>query len=287
MNWQLPLFLNIIFGTVRGYLDKTLVNRHDPFFVLLITEIWIGLFFFLVYLFIYSNFPPISVEMIIIGILFTFALGFYLEAIKISLSKSIILISYSLLFTMILSAIFLGEWRIFDLATLIGWKNFGGISLALASMYFLLKSHTRKEEKIERKFFYFVSAAILLFGIGNFLNKSYLQTLNEMDLIIPQIIGALLVLIPINILRKNTFKKDRNFHLLALFDGFIIFLAVWTFTIALKYGPAVLVFPIQTVLGTISVALIGLYVFNEVTSFTREKKIGLILGMVGVFALII
>ncbi len=287
MNWQLPLFLSIVFATLRGFLDKKLVDRSDPFFVLLVTEGWISIFFFTVYFLINRSLPPILPEMIILGGLFMFIVGFYLEAIKISLSKTIILSSYYLLITMILSFIFLGEWRIFYINSLNGWKNIGGAILALLSMYFLLKSHTKKEEKMERKFLFFISLNILLNGIGTFWGKSYLQTHGELDVILSQTVGALFVIIPINLFKRNSFNKDANFHFLALLDGIVIFLVIWTFTIALKRGPAVLVLPIQTVLTTIFIALIGLFVFNEVKSITYEKKIGLVLGLVGVLALII
>lgn len=287
MNWQLPLFLNIIFGTIRGYLDKTLVDRNDPFIVLLITEIWVSLFFFVAYLLVNHTFPPILPEMIIAGGLFMLVIGCYLEAIKISLSQAVIFSSYYLLITMVLSAIYLNEWRVFDINTIYGWKNIGGAVLALFSMYFLLKSHTKKEERLERKFFIFMFLNILLNGIGTFWVKSNLITQGALDVIFSQLIGGLLLLIPLNFLKGNTFKKGGSFHFLALLDGFIIFLVVWTYTIALKKGPAVLVLPIQTVLLTISIALIGLFLFKEVKSFTTEKKIGLILGVAGIMALMI
>lgn len=287
MNWQLPLFLNIIFGTIRGYLDKTLVNRNDPFFVLLVTEIWITFFFLIVDLFIHQSLPPIYPNMILAGALFIFVVAFYLEAIKISLSKTVILSSFYLLITMGLSVIYLHEWKIFDMNTFIGWKNIGGVAFALASMYFLLSSHTKKEEKIERKFFLFISLNILLNGIGTFWIKSFLETQGELEVIFSQIIGGLLILIPINLIRRKSFSKSWNFHLLALLDGFTIFLVIWTFTIALKRGPTVLVLPVQTVLLTIFIAMIGLFVFHEVRSFTLEKKLGLVLGIIGVLSLAI
>lgn len=283
----MPLFLNIIFGTIRGFLDKKLVNRYDPFLVLLITEIWVGFFFLTAYLFINHSLPPIFPSMVFAGGLFIFVIDFYLEAIKISLSKTIILSSFYLLITMGLSAVFLQEWRVFDIHTLAGWKNIIGAVFALSSMYFLLKSHNKKEEKIEKKFFLFITLNILLNGIGTFWIKSILQTQGELEVILSQVIGGLLVLIPINIIKKNTLKKNGNFHLLAFLDGFIIFLAIWTFTVALKNGPTVLVLPIQTILLTIFIALIGLFIFNEKRSFTFEKKIGLVLGIIGVLSLVI
>lgn len=287
MTWQLPLFLNIVFGTIRGYLDKKLVNRYDPFLVLLVTEIWIGFFFLTAYLFINHSLPTIFPDMVIAGGLFIFVIYFYLEAIKISLSKTIILSSFYLLITMGLSAIYLQEWRIFDINTLSGWKNIIGAVFTLFSVYFLVKSHNKKEEKIEKKFFLFISLNILFNGIGTFWIKSILQTQGELEVILSQVIGGLMVLIPVNIIKKNVLKNSGNFHLLALFDGFIIFLVVWTFTVALKNGPAVLVLPIQTVLLTIFIALIGLFIFNEKRNFTFEKKIGLALGLIGVLSLVI
>lgn len=283
----MPLFLNIIFGTIRGFLDKKLVNHYDPFLVLLVTEIWVGFFFLSAYLFIHHSLPPIFPGMVIVGGLFIFVIYFYFEAIKISLSKTIILSSFYLLITMGLSAIFLQEWRLFDLNTISGWKNIIGAVFALFSVYFLLKSHNKKEEKLEKKFFLFITLNILFNGIGTFWIKSILQTQGELEVILSQVIGGLLVLIPIHILKKNTLNKNRNFHLLAFLDGFVIFLVIWTFTAALKNGPTVLVLPIQTVLLTIFIALIGLFIFNEKRSFTFEKKIGLVLGIIGVLILVI
>lgn len=287
MSWQIPLFFNIIFGTFRSYLDKRLVTRIDPLIVYFYTVFWI-LLYLLGYFFIRNHtFPAIYPEMIVMGALYAVAIGSYLKAIKINLSQSVVFASYYLVIPMILSAIFLGEWSFFNPRTFSGQKTILGLILAFISMFLILRSHSKREAKIEFEWIYLIIINIVLNGIGTFWGKTFVDSHNIFDTVFSQCIGGLGVVFIINRLRNKKYSVNPINHIWLAFDGFIIILAIYFYYLTVKSGPLTLILPIQTLLGTIAIALLGLILFKEVQYFHKEKIAGLVLGFIGVVLLMV
>lgn len=287
MTWQIPLFFNIIFGTVRSYLDKKLVDRIDPFLVFFYTSIWGTVFFLLFYFLRHLSFPTIYPEMIFLGVLITFAMCSYLAAIKISLSQSVIFTSYYLLLALILAAVFLSEWQLFNPTESSGQKTIVGGILAFISLFLLLSGGTKKEERLERKWLIYIVAFIILNAISVFWGKVFIADHGPLETLISQSLGALPAIYIINIIKKVKWPISRENHLLAAIDGLAVVLSVVFFYQSLKNGPLSLILPIQTLVGTMAVVLVGLFIYKETHMLTRQKTVGIVLGFLGVVLLVV
>lgn len=283
----MPLFINIIFATFRGFLDKKIVSKVDPYLAFFYVSVASGLAWLLFYIVRHETFPQIYPEMMLMGILYTVVIGSYLYAIRINLSQTVIFSSYYLLISMFLSAVFLGEWRLFDPSTSRGIKTIFGVMFAFVSMVLILHAHTRKEEKMELKWLFFISINIVLNGIGSFWGKTFIDRHGPLETAFSQSVAGVPMLFLINFLKNKDFKIPKYYHLLCIINGVVIAFAVIFYYLALKNGPLSIVLPLQTVILNIVLVLIGLFVYKETHLFDKGKILGLILGGVGVILLMV
>lgn len=287
MTWQIPLIINIIFATTRSYMEKLLVGKITPFMVFFYSVLWEAIFAIVFLLITAGRLPVIYPEMMMLGVLYGLGIGAYYEAIKINMSQSVVFSSYYILIPLILAAIFLGEWQLFDLSTSSGQKTIAGIILAFISMAMLLKGASKKEEKMEQKWVVLIGFNILINGIGTFWGKAFLVTHEPIEILFSQIIGGLLMLFAYNILKRNNFKIGAKYNKLLIFNGFMMLGAVLTYFTVIKMGPLTVVLPIQTLILTILMALVGLLFFDEAHNMNMRKMVGMGLGVVGVVLLMI
>lgn len=287
MSWQIPLFLNIIFGTIRSYLDKKLVTKIDPLVVYFYVVFWLFFYLLIYYLLHFGIFPTVYPEMVAMGVLYAVAIGSYMKAIKINLSQSVVFSSYYLVIPMLLSSVFLGEWSFFNLKYFSGQKTISGLILAFISMFLILRSHTKKEAKLELEWVLLIITNIILNGIGTYWGKTFVNSHGLFDTIFSQCLGGIPTIMIINLFRGKKYSLALPDHLLIAFDGFIITLVVIFYYQAIRLGPLTLVLPTQTLLGTMAIALVGLIFFKEAQHFNKEKIIGLVLGIMGVGLLIV
>lgn len=287
MSWQIPLFINIIFATIRGYLDKKISDRVDPFLAFFYLAFVGAVGYFLLYIIKYNSFPPIYPEMVLLGVLYSFVISLYMSAIRINLTQSSIFASYYLVIPMLLSAIFLGEWRLFNPVTFTGQKTLFGISLALISMLLLLHAHNKKEERLEKKWLIFIVLQILLNGLASFWGKTFINNHGPLETMTSQVMGGVPVMFMINIFRGQKFKLATNNFLWIIIDGTVIVFSVVFYYLAVRSGPLSIVLPVQSLILTATVVLIGLFVYKEAHDFDRNKLIGLILGGLGIMLLVL
>lgn len=190
MSWQLALFFNVIFATIRSTIEKKLVDRLDPLVVFFHTAFWSTVFFTLFYLLRHDSLPIIYPEMILFGVSVVLITGSYLAAIKISLSQTVVFGSYYIVVAMLLTTLFLGEWQLFDPAKISGQKTLIGVFLAFISLVFLLKSSSRKEAIMEQKWVFLIAVVIILNGVITFWSKSFLASHGPLETLISQSFSA-------------------------------------------------------------------------------------------------
>lgn len=287
MSWQILLFINIIFVTFRSYLDKKLVGKIEPFIVFFYAVFWEGIFLTLLLFYFSGKFPVIYPEMMILGVLFGLGVGAYFEAIKINMSQSVIFSSYYMLISLVLSAVFLGEWRLFSLSEGSGQKTLLGVILAIVSMMMILKGSSKKEEKMEKKWVILIGFNILVNGIGTFWGKAFLETHEPIEALFSQVFGGILTLLIYNIIKRNNFHIRPKYHKFLVLDGLLMMVAVVAFYMVLKVGPLAVVLPIQNLVLTILMTLVGLIIFKEAHNMNMRKMVGMGLGVVGVVLLMI
>lgn len=287
MIWQVAAILSVIFGTIRVFLDKKLIDKVGPFALLFYTAVWSGVFYTLFFFLRYESLPSFYPEMMGVGIVYVIAVVGYLKAIKVSLSQTMVFVPYSFVIPMILAAIFLGEWKLFDPTTASGLKTVLGTILAIVSLWLIVGSGSKREQKMESRWIYAIVIYIIFIGIGNYLSKAFLLTHGVLEALISQQISVVPLVFLFNIAKKVKFFTSFKNHLLMLVDGLAVAFAVVFFFFSIRQGPMSLALPIQTLLLTISTMLVGLYIFKEAHLFSKEKLIGMGLGVVGVILLVI
>jgi uncharacterized membrane protein len=255
--------------------------------VLLYTNVWVLVFFFLFYLLRYGSFPVIYPEMMVLGVVYVIVIASFFAAIKISLSQTIVFASYYQLVAMILSAVFLGEWNLFNPFIFSGQKTILGICLAFIAMVLLLRSDKKSKGKLEKKWLYYILVYIIFMGIATFWSKSFLIAHGPLETLCSQQITFVPVALAWCLLKKKKLAISSRNQLLSGVDGLVTVFAVVFFYQALKNGPVSFILPIQTLLLTIATMILGLVVYKESHMFTREKIIGLVVGIAGIIFLII
>ena len=186
-----------------------------------------------------------------------------------------------------MAAIFLSEWKLFDPQIWTGQKTITGVILALFSLWMILSGGPKKEEKMERMWVILITVNIILNGIGTFWGKAFLETHGPLESLISQALGGFLTLYIMNIVRRMKFSVSHPTQILAVFDGLFMMLSVTFYYAAIKNGPLIVVLPTQTIAVTITVALVGLFLFKEAQMMTKKKFIGMIVGIIGVVLLMI
>lgn len=287
MIWQTALVFYVFFGVLRGYFDKKLVTKVDPVVAFFYSAVWSLAAYLVIYFLVTGFFFPILPEQLILGVVYVFGIWAYLIALQLSLSQTVVFCSYSILIPMVLSAVFLGEWQLFNPGSLAGLKNIFGIILALLSMYLIIKSHSKKEEKLEKKWFFLIIVNIFSVGIANYLSKIYLADYGPVEALISQSISGIPLILIISLITGKSLKLTKRKHALAATDGVVVGLSVIFFYAMLKAGAASVVLPIGMSALTIVSVLVGLFIFKETQLFTKEKLVGLFIGILGIMLLII
>lgn len=287
MTWQIALFLSIIFGTFRGFFDKKLVEKINPYLAFLYTSFWGTILLILLYFLRHQSLPPIYPEAMLLGNLYNFVLIAWLSAIKISLSQSTIFSSFYLVISLIMAAVFLGEWQLFNPLQFSGIKNILGMIIAISAIWLFFKTNSKKEEKLERKWIIFMGINVILNGIGTFWSKVVLMQHGPLEILISQSIGALPVLFIINILRGSFKRKDAKINYVSLFDAVSVVLAAAFYYVAVKQGNLIIVLPVQTLGLSFLVALTGLIFYKEKNSLNKQQLLGLVVGFIGIAILVI
>lgn len=280
------LGINLISATIRETLTKKIANNVDPFvglfYLVMFGFIWLFLYQFLTV----REFPQFDLVAGLAGAFFVVTFVAYLSALKISLSQSILFQSYGILITIILTAVFLGEGKYFDITTIAGLKVTGGIILAIVSLWLLLHVGRKKEEKLEKRWFFYILLVILFGGVGSFVSISTIQWLSAQEIIINQsYIMAISLFILIKVFKKNL-RIGRQKTLLIFAAEFFACIAVVSFYEMLKYVAVSRILPVQQVSLVVLTMISAVVFYKESNIFSGKRLIGMVMGLVGIILLV-
>src|SRR3989338_6770513 len=148
MGWQILFVINLVSASVREYLNKQIADRLNPVVAFFHLALYFGVWLLISFLVFYHRWPRLDITIISTGVLFLVAFIAYLKAVKYSLSQSILFQSYSILVTVLLAVVFLGEAGYLDITTSLGQKVIGGGVLAIMSLWLMLRGNGKKDEKL-------------------------------------------------------------------------------------------------------------------------------------------
>lgn len=286
MNWESYLGINLVFSTIRETLNKKIADKTDPVISVFYIFYLNTLFFLILHLFLVGFVFRWNIFTILSGVIFTVSWLTYYKAIKISLSQSILFSSYSIFIVVLLSAIFLGESRYFDITKTAGMQVILGIGLAIIALWYLLHQQRKKEQLLEWRWFMYIILTIITMGVGSFISLYSLKIHTTTDVLINQAVGSvsaisLLVLIG----KRSKLNIGKSKFIIMLCSSVATVISIYAFFEAARLAPATILYPVQTVLLVISTMLAGFFIYKEGNMFHGKRLWGLLLGLLGILLL--
>jgi uncharacterized membrane protein len=285
MPWQFLLLINLVFASLREALNKNLTNKAAPVIMVFYSTILSLVWLFVYQLVIRGTWPHIYPMMIASGIIYVIAFIAYYSAMKISLSQSILFQSYSVLITIFLSALFLGDYRLLDISQPVGQKIVSRIVLACLSLWFLLHEGGKRERKLEAKWFVAIGITIVLMGLGAFVSIFFSRQVEPVEVFINQSYLMIPVLLVFIFLRKQSLVVSRRTGFIMTVNSLVSVIAVLSFYEMLKNQSVARISPLQQVLLVVITMINSIVFFHESGTFTGKKLVGMVLGLVGVILL--
>lgn len=282
MNWLPFLGINLIAATLRETVSKKVVNQIDPLTAFFYFSLFISIWLFIIHLIIYRELPRIELDVVLSGIVSLIGYAAYLKAVSYSLSKSILFQSYSVVVTIILAAVFLGEASLLNPAKIEGLKLIIGLLLAFLSLKFLMATHSKKVEIEEKKWLFYILITILFMGLGSFFNVFFVRTMPITSVFTNQALFMVPVsFLLLKLLRKNISLSRKNLSFLTV-TSVAQAAAYVSFFKAAEMIAVSRLFPIQQVTLVITTMIAGFIFFKERELVTKPKVIGSILGIIGI-----
>lgn len=287
MSWQILLVINLILATVRETFSKKLANKLDPYVMVFYIALINGVLLYAYQFLVYQTWPRMDPVVTLSGIIFVIAFVSYYYAVKISLSQSILFQSYSIIVTIVLAAIFLGESRYFDLLSVIGMKTIAGILLAFAALWLLLHQGGKKEHQMERRWFVYMSISILALGVGSFFSVLFSKTYYPVEVFINQTHSMIPLLLGLLVAQKKSLSIPRSLYKILVLNCISAVGAVIAFYEILHLQIAVSrIYPVQQVLLVVLTMISGVLFYKEAHFFTGKRLIGMMVGLGGIILLV-
>lgn len=287
MSLQIALGTNLIIGATAPIVLKLVAGRLPKAQALslqfLICAVLIWLFGLAT-----GNFQPSSEMIIIATVGFVNAFGAFCQwqAIDLSMSKTYLLAPLAQILTVFLASTFLNEVAKWNIPLIMG------ITLSFLGVFVFVISRAgiKKENKNNniKKWLFFVSAMIIIFGTASFLMKVFSFSVPRTSFLISWYTGAFLGSLSILYSSKQNFFKypGKTIFLVPLASLAILsYLATeyWAFELALASQVA----PFQAVAGTFAPLLSGWFIFKERKGLSKKEMLAFATGIVGALLIIL
>ena len=286
MDWQIFFLINLLTASVREYLNKRIADSIDPlvgfFQMMAFSSGWL----YFIYGINFQSFPEIDLKVGLTGIFFIAGFIAYLKSVKYSLSQSILFQSYSILVTLILTALFLGEKKYFDISTTVGKKIVAGGVLAVLAIWFLLHFDKKREEKLELRWLFYIVTSIFFFGIGSFSSIYFIRQSSIIWVLIQQLTVMVPILWLLNIFSNKKVILPKKLMMLTFLSSVFSTIAALSFFQALTIVPVAKFLPLQQVSLVIITMFTGILFFKEARFFSSKRLLGMGLGLFGIILLV-
>jgi drug/metabolite transporter (DMT)-like permease len=281
MSYLPFLGVNLVAATAREVLSKKVVSKIDPYVMFFYFALFNGLWLFAFHKLYYRQFPTINFETVLTGLAPLVAYIAYLKAMQYSLSRSILFQSYSVIVTIVLAALFLGELQFLNPQTLSGQKLIVGLILAVVSLKFLLSAKAQ-ENKIEKRWLVYMLLTIVFMGTGSYFTVFFARQMPVTAIFVNQAI----FMIPVSLLlilwsKKSLLIPKVQFLHVSTISFFQAVAYVSFFEASLELITSKL-FPIQQIALVILTMIASFFLFKERELTTVKKVIGSVIGVIGI-----
>lgn len=284
MNWEWIIGLNFLFFAISTSLIKVIVKEMSRaqlvFLTFLFCTIWAVLFSLFT-----GSFSLVKDNFLVLPLGFFVAFGAYShwQAIRHSLSKTNLFLPLADVLTVLLAAVILNEFERWS------WELGLGVGLCIFALFLFSttsdKESTGQDAKEKKRWLFFITAAILIFGTSVFLMK-YFEFIPWRNFLVFWYAGATLGAGSICALERNPFIF-RKLMLLIPFAAIFVAGNVATQKWALELGMASEVVPFRSVGVYLLPILIGWLVFKERRGLKRKEWLAFLIGIAGALLIIL
>ncbi len=209
------------------------------------------------------------------------------QAVKVGLAQSIMLLPLAGVVGVVLSAIFLGEWKYIDPRHIGGLLTMTGLAGSLIAVMLFGTSKQYKDADRRR---WILAAAIYIFvsGLVIFLIKYFAADGVPMSgYLVSWYTGTVLGSVVPCVKESLNFRIPRKWIPYYLLLGITTFGSMWGYYWALAIAPATVVFPVHSFLYVLGAVALALFVFREIRIFKKREWAGFVVGITGVLLLIL
>lgn len=187
MTWQVLILLSFLLHGTRTYYNKRLTQVLPP----ILANFWvfflaIPLSFLAKFLF-HADvaFRVSDLSFLLIGALTGLSMVTLFAALRLSVYKTSLASSFNIVVTILLAALFLGEWQLLNPSTSHGLQTLVGIVLVLVALYLV---HKKPKEIVvhirtlaEKRWLVFITLNVLFSGVSGFLAKYFIDRINPYE----------------------------------------------------------------------------------------------------------
>lgn len=285
-SWIFFIVLHLVLFTSVTYLTKKLLKELNPLQILFFQ--YIGSFFNILILGLIRNkevfFDINNSWLTFLGILFAVGVFATNKAIKINLSRTFIVNQFTGLVSIILSAVFLSEYLLFNPGTLKGILLILTFPLTFVSIV-LMKGFGKG--KVSNRWVLWCVIFTLVIGVAMFLVKVFVTNISTLEVLLFQYIGSFLTVSIIIILAKIDLKLNRRLLLKSLLLGILMSTSLTFLYKSYSLAPLAYVQLVQKLGTTIIGVLLGLVVFKEGKSLNSKSIAGMAVGFLVLILILI
>ena len=280
MDWIIYILIRIFGGAAKEVFLKNGTEKYSPRIVLLEQQVTTFLTITIVSLLIGTNVLPDSQSLIFIGLGIITALGSYgkIKAIKINLSASAIVRSFSPIFPILLAVLFLNEAEYFDIRTLNGILRIIALALFPISILLIRSNKLQKKGQKNSRWLLYILVMIIGHGLSIFLQKYFLEFDNVWKASVYMRLGGTLFALGYALYKKEKWAFSKNRFKYSVTAGLLGTVSTTANRWSLLTAPLSLVMSFKKPLEVIVLTTIGLFGYGERKQLTALQKIGFLLS---------
>lgn len=309
MLWLILLIILLV-NVSHGYIQKYLVNTVSVARVTLVMFMVSFVCAFVFHFVFFKDAGTIVLVPAVVGVaaLNALATWIFAHAVRLHMTKSVLIIPMTEIISVFFMAIFLGEWVFLNPKELSGATLLLGSFLGILALFFFGVNSESRENNYQpnRKWLFLIILPVLIWGFVNFTLKFFSEKKVPMNIFLISwyggaLLGMFVVALVAAFVKKTFFKKEAKMEtenssikrlsaklvfpsLVVL--GLLTIGSLGLFYYALSFGPGILVLSAEELLKLLGGVLVGLFVFQEKKTMRRRDWYGLGVASVGIVFLI-
>jgi len=279
--------LSSVFSGVIAQSIFKLLSQSRPVIAVLNAMFFLAVFFALIISLLFGTGVNVNILVVVMGFFNAFAAWLFFKGIKINLTQGILFLPLGGFIGVLLSTLFLGEWKLLDPSSISGLLTIVGVIGSLGAMSFFGTSKT-KARYIKKIWVLCIIGQTLINGFIYFLVKYIaMQNVAKPTYVLSWYLGAFVGAVAIRLVINNWKEMfpPRN-YVLYIILSITLLISLVTYYLALQLAPATLVVPFSQFLNILVGSLAGLFIFQERKFFDRREWWGILIGVSSLIFLI-